>query len=178
EYDDAVKELEAAAQADPKLPFVHFNLGLAFVHKQDYDRAREEFHKDIAVEPDLPFSYEQLGSVESTAGNDDQAASDYRKALQRNPNLINSRLGLAKIEEHQRHYAAALSELDQVIRLDAGNAGARYLRGQVLVRVGREKEGRAELAAASKILNERRAERHKELEGDSVPSPELAREPE
>ncbi|MGA8067468.1 MAG: tetratricopeptide repeat protein [Terriglobales bacterium] len=178
EYDDAVKELDAAAQADPKLPFVHFNLGLAFVHKQDYDRAREEFHKDIAVEPDLPFSYEQLGSVESTAGNDDQAASDYRKALQRNPNLINSRLGLAKIEEHQRHYAAALSELDQVIRLDAGNAGARYLRGQVLVRMGREKEGRAELAAASKILNERRAERHKELEGDSVPSPELAREPE
>ena len=31
EYDDAVRELEAAAQADPKLPFVHFNLGLAYV---------------------------------------------------------------------------------------------------------------------------------------------------
>jgi tetratricopeptide (TPR) repeat protein len=178
EYDDAVKELEAAAQADPKLPFVHFNLGLAYVHKQDYERARNEFHKDIALEPDVPFSYEQLGSLESTAGNEDEAAKNYRSALKLDPQRINSRMGLAKIEEHQRHYAAALSELDHVIRLDSGNASARYLRGQVLTRVGRDKEGREELASATKMLNEQRAARHKELEGETVPSPELAREPE
>jgi tetratricopeptide (TPR) repeat protein len=178
EYDDAVKELEAAAQADPKLPFVHFNLGLAYVHKQDYDRARDEFHKDVALEPDVPFSYEQLASVESTAGNEDEAAKNYRSALKLDPQRINSRMGLAKIEEHQRHYEAALSELDQVIRLDSGNASARYLRGQVLMRMGREKEGREELASATKMLNEQRAARHKELEGETVPSPELAREPE
>src|SRR4030095_15929710 len=29
-YDDAVKELSAAAEADPKLPFVHFNLAMAY----------------------------------------------------------------------------------------------------------------------------------------------------
>jgi tetratricopeptide (TPR) repeat protein len=178
EYDDAVKDLEAAAQADPKLPFVHFNLGLAYVHKQDYDRARDEFHKDIALEPDVPFGYEQLGSLESTAGNEDEAATNYRSALKLDPQRINSRMGLAKIEEHRRHYAAALSELDHIIRLDSGNASARYLRGQVLMRMGREKEGREELASATKMLNEQRAARHKELEGETVPSPELAREPE
>jgi tetratricopeptide (TPR) repeat protein len=176
EYDDAVKELDAAARADPKLPFVHFNLGLAHTHKQDYERARDEFHKDIALEPDVPFSYEQLGSVETTTGNEDEAAKNYRHALKLDPQRINSHMGLAKIEEHRRHYAAALSELDQVIRLDGGNASARYLRGQVLMRLGREKEGRAELAAATKMLNEQRAARHKELEGETVPSPELARE--
>jgi tetratricopeptide (TPR) repeat protein len=177
EYDDAIKELQAAAQADPKLPFLHFNLGLAYVHKQDYDRAREEFHKDIAVEPDVQFDYEQLGALESTVGNEDEAARNYRGALKLDPQMITSLMGLAKIEEHQRHYATALSELDQVIRLDNGNAGARYLRGQVLVRMGREKEGREELVSATKMLNEQRAARHKELEGDTVPSPELAREP-
>src|SRR5216684_7687399 len=178
EYDDAVKELEAAARTDPRLPFVHFNLGLAYTHQQNYERARDEFHKDIAIEPDVPFSYEQLGSVESTAGNEDEAAKNYRSALKLDPQLISSRVGLAKIEEHQRHYAAALVELDHVIRLDSGNASARYLRGQVLVRMGREKEGREELASAAKMLNEQRAARHKELEGETVPSPELAREPE
>lgn len=177
EYDDALKELEAAAQADPKLPFVHFNLGLAYTHKQDYDRARTEFHKDIALEPDVPFAYEQLGNVESTVGNEDEAAKNYRNALKLDPQSISSLMGLAKIEEHQRHYAAALSELDQVIRLDTSHASARYLRGQVLVRMGREKEGREELARATKMLNEQRAARHKELEGETVPSPELAREP-
>jgi tetratricopeptide (TPR) repeat protein len=178
EYDEAVKELEAAAQADPKLPFVHFNLGMVYTHKQDYDRARDEFHKDIAIEPDVPFTYDQLGGVESTVGNEDEAAKNYRSALKLDPQLISSHMGLAKIEEHRRHYAAALSELDHVIRLDSGNASARYLRGQVLMRMGREKEGREELASATKILNQQRAARHQELEGETVPSPELAREPE
>jgi len=178
EYDDAVKELEAAAEADPKLPFVHFNLGLAYVHKQDYDRARDEFHKDIALEPDVAFSYEQLGSLESTAGNEDEAAKNYRSALKLDPQGIGSHMGLAKIEERRRHYAAALVELDRVIGLDGGNASARYLRGQVLMRMGREKEGRDELASATKMLNDQRAARHKELEGETVPSPELAKEPE
>jgi tetratricopeptide (TPR) repeat protein len=178
EYDDAVKELDAAAKADPKLPFVHFNLGLAYVHKQDYERARVEFHKDIAVEPDVPFSYEQLGSLETTVGNENDAAKNYRGALKVDPRLVSAHMGLAKIEEHQQHYEAALSELGQVIRFEAGNASAHYLRGQVLVRMGREKEGREELASAAKMLNEQRAARHKELEGETVPSPELAREPE
>jgi hypothetical protein len=43
--------------------------------------------------------------------------------------------------------------------------------------MGREKEGREELAVATKMLNEQRAARHKELEGEPVASPELAREP-
>jgi tetratricopeptide (TPR) repeat protein len=178
EYDDALKDLEAAAKADPKLPFVHFNLGLAYFHKQDYDRARAEFHKDITIEPDVSFSYEQLASLESTAGNDDEAVKNYRSALKLNPRLVSARMGLAKIEEKRRHYATALSELDQVIQFDAANASAHYLRGQVLVRMGRQKEGQVELASAAKMLNEQRAARHKELEGETVPSPELAREPE
>ena len=177
EYDDAIKEIEAAAQADPKLPFVHFNLGLAYVHKQEYDRARAEFQKDIAIEPDAPFSFEQLGSLEATNGNDEEAAKNYRAALKIDPKRIDSLMGLAKIDEHGHHYAAALQELERVINLEPNNAAARYLRGQVLMHVGREKEGREELATATNMLNEQREARHQELEGETVPSPEVAREP-
>ena len=38
EYDKAIAELETAAQAEPKLPFVHFNLGIAHLRQQDYER--------------------------------------------------------------------------------------------------------------------------------------------
>ena len=177
EYDDAIKDLEAAGKADAKLPFVHFNLGLAYVHKQDYARAREEFQKDIALEPDVPFNFEELGGLESTAGNEDEAAKNYKNALKLDPQMVNAHMGLAKIEEHRKHYAAALTELDAILRLENENAAARYLRGQVLLRLGRDQEGRAELATATKMLNQQRAARHKQLEGDTVPSPELAREP-
>ncbi len=178
EYDDAVRELEAAVQGDPRLPFVHFNLGLAYLRKQDYERARAQFQKDLAIEPDVAFTYEQLGNVESTLQHEEDAAKNYRQALKLDPRLVSSHMGLAKIEERRRNYKAALAELDEVIRLDKGNASARYLRGQVLVRMGREKEGRTELAVATKMLNQQRADRQKELEGETAPSPELAREPE
>jgi tetratricopeptide (TPR) repeat protein len=177
EYDDAVRELEAAAQADPMLPFVHFNLGLVYVRKQDYERARAEFQKDLAIEPDVATTYEQLGNVETTLQNEDAAEKNYRQAVKLDPRLGSSRLGLAKIEEHKGNYSAALAQLDEIVRLDKQNASARYLRGQVLLRLGRQKEGREELAVATKMLNEQRAARHKELEGEPVPSPELTREP-
>jgi tetratricopeptide (TPR) repeat protein len=177
EYDEALRELELAAKADPKLPFVHFNLGLVYVHQQNYDQARAEFQKDLAIEPDVAFTWEQLGGLEFTAGNEDAAAKNYRQAIKLDPHLVSSHMGLAKIEEHKRQHAAALVELDQVLRLQPENANARYLRGQVLVRMGREKEGHEELTRATKELNQRRAERQKQLEGDSVPSPEVAQEP-
>ena len=178
EYDDAVRELEAAALADPKLPFVHFNLGLAYVRKQDNERARHEFKKDLELAPDASFTYEQLGNVEATLQHEDEAAKNYRQAVKLDVRLVSARMGLAKIEEQRKNYHAALAELNEVIRLDAGNASARYLRGQVLVRMGHEKEGRTELATATKMLNQQRAARQKELEGERAPSPELAREPE
>ena len=66
---------------------MHFNLGLAYMQKQDYERAREEFHKDIALEPDVPFSYDKLGGVEATAGNEEEAAKNFRSALKLNPQM-------------------------------------------------------------------------------------------
>lgn len=54
--DKALTELQAAASADPKLPFVHYNLGLAYLNKQDYEHAGEEFRQDLANEPSMLFS--------------------------------------------------------------------------------------------------------------------------
>ena len=177
EDDDAVRELEAAAEADPKLPLVHYYLGMAYVRKQDFEKAREEFHKDLASEPDAAYTYEQLGKVESALQNENAAEQSFRQAVKFDSRLTESRLGLAKILERKKQHPAALAQLDEVLRLDKDNASARYLRGQVLVHMGRDKEGREELALATKKLNEQREARHKELEGESVPSPELAREP-
>jgi tetratricopeptide (TPR) repeat protein len=178
EYDEAVRELEAAAQADPALSLVHYYLGMTYVRKQDYEHARVEFQKDLALEPDAAFTWEQLGKVESMLQNEGEAAKDFGRAVKLDPRLVESRLGLAKIAERKREYPAALAQLDEIIRIDKNNASSRFLRGQVLLRMGHEKEGREELAVATTMLNDQRAARQKELEGETVPDPELAREPE
>jgi tetratricopeptide (TPR) repeat protein len=63
EYDEAITELELAAKGDSTLSFIHFNLGMAYLKKQDLERARAEFLKDIAIEPDVSYDYDQLGGL-------------------------------------------------------------------------------------------------------------------
>lgn len=173
QYDLAVADLQAAAEANPKLTFVHFNLGLAYLKKQDYERARDEFLKDIAIEPDLAFNYDELGDVYSLMQQDNEAKKSYREALRRDPRLVNSYVGLAKAYQREEKFALALHAIDSAAKLDSRRTDIHYVRGQILLRMGRREEGKKELETSVRIDDKRRAEREKEVENGTVPSPEL-----
>jgi tetratricopeptide (TPR) repeat protein len=166
QYDQAQAEFQSAAEANPKLPFVHFNLGLTYLKKQDFEHARDEFLKDAEVEPDLALNYDQLGDVYWLMQDDLDAEKSYRQALRRDARLVNSHLGLAKIDQRQKKYVQALAEVDAAEKVDSSSAEIHYVRGQVLVRLGRKDEGKKELDAAVRI-------RAKQEQNATVPSPEL-----
>jgi tetratricopeptide (TPR) repeat protein len=176
QYDLALADFQAAAQANPNLTFVHFNLGLAYLKKQDYEHARDEFLKDAAIEPDVANNYEQLGDVYSLLQQDSDAEKNYREAVRHDPRLLNSYVGLAKAYQRQEKYQQALSAIDSAGKLDPARADIHYVRGQVLIHMGRKEEGRKELEASVRIDNEHRAERQKQVESGTVPSPELLRD--
>jgi tetratricopeptide (TPR) repeat protein len=169
----ALADFQAAAVANPRLTFVHFNLGLTYLKKQEYEHARDEFLKDAAVEPDLALNYDELGDVYSLMQQDSDAEKSYREALRRDPRLVNSYVGLAKAYQREEKYQQALSAIDSASRLDPGRTDVHYVRGQVLIHMGRKEEGKKELETSVRLDNERRAEREKQVEGGTVPSPEL-----
>ena len=173
QYDLALADFQAAAQANPNLTFVHFNLGLAYLKKQDYEHARDEFLRDAAVEPDLAFNYDELGDVYALMQQDSEAEKSYREALRRDPRLLNSFVGLAKIYQRTQKYQEALAAIDAADTLDPTRTDVHYVRGQILLRMGRKQEGRKELETSVRIDNERRAERQKQVESGIVPSPEI-----
>jgi len=173
QYDLALADFRAAAQANPKLTFVHFNLGLAYFKKQDYEHARDEFLKDVTVEPDLAFNYDKLGDVYALMQQDSDAEKSYRKALQHDPRLVNSYVGLAKVYQRENKYPQALSAIDSADKLEPRRTDIHYVKGQVLIHMGRKVEGKKELETSVRIDNERRAEREKQVESGIVPSPEL-----
>jgi tetratricopeptide (TPR) repeat protein len=173
QYDMALADFQAAAKANPKLTFVHFNLGLAYLKKQEYEYARDEFLKDAAVEPDLAFNYDQLGDVYSLMQEEGNAEKSYREAIRRDPRMLNSYIGLAKVYQREQKYEQALSAIDGANKLDPRRTDVHYVRGQVLVHLGRKDEGRKELETSVRIDNERRAEREKQVESGAIPSPEL-----
>jgi len=173
QYEMALADFQAAAEANPKLTFVHFNLGLTYLRKQDYEHARDEFLKDAAIEPDVVNNYDELGNVYSLLQQDSEAEKSYREALRRDSRMVNPYVGLAKIYQREEKYPQALSAIDSAGKLDPGRTDIHYLRGQVLIHMGRKEEGRKELETSVRLDNERRAARQKEVESGSVPSPEL-----
>jgi tetratricopeptide (TPR) repeat protein len=173
QYDMALADFEAAARANPKLTFVHFNLGLTYLKKQDYEHARDEFLKDAAVEPDLALNYDELGDVYTLMQQDSNAERSYREALRRDPRLLNSYVGLAKTYQREEKYQRALSAIDSAVLLDPHRTDIHYVRGHVLLHMGRKEEGKKELESSVRIDNEHRAERQKQVENGTVPSPEL-----
>jgi tetratricopeptide (TPR) repeat protein len=177
QYDMALTEFQTAAKANPNLTFVHFNLGLTYLKKQDYEHARDEFLRDADIEPDLALNYDELGDVYSLMQQDPDAEKSYREALRREPRLVNSYVGLAKIYQRAEKYQQSLTALDAAAKLDAGRPDIHYVRGQVLVHLGRKAEGKKELETAVHIDNEHRAQREKQVERGAIPSPEIIHDP-
>ena len=73
----------------------------------------------------------------------------------------------------EQKYPQALNAIDAAGKLDANRTDIHYVRGQVLIHMGRKEEGRKEVETSVRIDNERRAAREKQVESGTVPSPEL-----
>ncbi len=178
ETDKAIAELNHAAAVNPRIPFLHFNSGLAYMHAGDNERAESEFRQDVAIEPDLPDNYEQLGLLYLRLQRDAEAEKSFREALRYDQKRSTALLGLAKLYLQQQKYQPALTAVEAALKLAPTSQSAHFLRGQALIRVGRREEGRAELAAAQKLLDSGLDKDRAALGENRIPNPELTAQPE
>jgi Flp pilus assembly protein TadD len=177
ELDKAISELEQAASANSNLPYVHFSLGLAYMKKQDNDRAEAEFRKDIALEPDLPDNYEQLGLLYLQLQQDNEAEHSFREALHYNPRMPVSLLELGRLYQRQGKNLEALTFLNSAEKWAPDNQNIHYIRGQVLLKLGRREEAQSELATSKKLVDAS-LNKQREKYGDApIPNPELKQPP-
>jgi tetratricopeptide (TPR) repeat protein len=177
EGDKAIAEFQQAAELDPNLPYLHFNLGLAYLARTNFEQARDEFLKDVAIEPDVAFNYDRLGVAYSYLQDDAKAEESFREALRRDSHLASSYFGLARIYQRQQKFDQSLAAVQAAEKIDASNPNYHNLQGQILLRMGRTKDGREELATATTLLNASRERRQNELLGGELPQPELSSEP-
>src|SRR5260370_41020054 len=110
-------------------------------------------------------------------GKDEDAERAFREALKRDPKLASAYAGLAKLYQKQQKLDAALKMADTTLRISPDYEGGHYLRGRILMQLGREKEARVELAAAEKALDSRLDKERKSREEERIPNPELTKEP-
>src|SRR6266849_5681223 len=178
EVPEATRELERAAALNPNLPFVHMNLGIAYMRSGDNEHAEEEFRRDIALEPDLADDYEQLGVLYWRMQREEDAEKSFHEALERDAKNAGAYLGLAKLYQKEQKAQQALKMVDAALRLSPEFHGGHFLRGRILVQLGRQKDARVEFAAAQKAMDSELGKRRESLEDERIPNPELTRQPE
>jgi Flp pilus assembly protein TadD len=81
------------------------------------------------------------------------------------------------VYQRQNNYSEALIEAEAALKLDPDSPGIHYLKGQVLQRLGRTQEAKAEMQTFTQMSNAAREKRHQELEAGPIPNPELTQEP-
>lgn len=178
ETEKAIAELDLAAASNPRVPFLHFNLGLAYGRAGDDIRAESEFLQDMAIEPDLPDNYEQLGLIYLRTQRDADAEKSFHDALRIDSNRSSAFIGLARLYLRQQKYPQAIVAADSVLKLVPDSQSAHFMRGQALIHLGRREEGRKELAASQKILNSALNKDRARLGDNRIPNPELTHQPE
>jgi Tfp pilus assembly protein PilF len=177
EYDSAISELQKAAQANPRLPFVHFDLGLAYLSIDENEKAQQQFLQDMALEPDLADNYYQLGVVYSRAQDDVRAKSAFEEALKRDPRRAGALFGLGKIYQRQEKYDLALKKMDEALLIVPDSGKVHILRAQLLQKLDRREESRAEFRKAQTLLDAALSKDRDEWGEKMVPSPELKQSP-
>lgn len=146
---EAAEELRKAAQMDPKLPFVHYSLGMIAAGEGDYTEAKKELQEDLLLEPDLVFDYEQLAAVCLKLNQPSEAERAFLHAIQLDPRAASAYLGLAKICNANGRYEQALTYLDRAEKLDSQSASVHYLRAQALTHMNRRAEAKQEFAVSA-----------------------------
>jgi tetratricopeptide (TPR) repeat protein len=177
ESDQAIAQLQMAESANPNLPYVHFGLGIAYMKIDNNDAAESELKKEIALEPNLPDAYEQLGELYLKLNRYENAEQALRHALKLNPQLPASLFGLAKINMQRDRYQQALTEIDTALKLAPGSQTVHFVRGRILLKLGRREEAEKELLISKNMLDTKAANESigpSTMDDDRVRNPELS----
>jgi tetratricopeptide (TPR) repeat protein len=150
----AESEYRKAAELDPKLPLVHFDLGRLDFNQASYSDALRDFQDEIAVDPTFGEAYLYAGTSLRRLGKNSQAIPLLQRAVARDPNfpLAYRELAVAQIQAQQLQAAAAtLREGERRFPKEPAFP-AQFAR--VLSRLGKVREAREQSKLAERLSQE------------------------
>lgn len=126
--DRAIAEYEGVAASHPKLPKIHYNLGMLYSQKGDAARAAAEYEREIAIDGAFAPAYNNLGRIHLEKGEEEKAMRCFRKAVRIDPKYVHAvnNLGLVRLESGDTK--AAIVEFKKALDIDpAYEAAAKNL---------------------------------------------------
>jgi tetratricopeptide (TPR) repeat protein len=141
-------QFQKAAEIDPKLPGIHFELAELLSVSEDAKtraEAEAEYKAAIAENPLDAKAQTRLGDLASRNGDTAQAIERYTTALHLQPENAEAEFGLAKTLIAMNQQAKALPVLERAVQLDPSNAAAHFRLSTIYREVGRTADSQHEV---------------------------------
>ena len=137
-YGEAIPFLQKAVSMRSHKADYHFDLGNAFRYVGSFDEALQEFRQTLEIQPKHPQAQNNIGVIFWNLKAYERAEMEFKKALDIQQDLPEIHHNLAALHLINNRYANAIPYLEQVLKLQPGNATARKLLDHAL---GQMKKG-------------------------------------
>jgi tetratricopeptide (TPR) repeat protein len=132
-YDLAISKYTQVIEKEPKKALAYTNRALAYKEKKNYDGAIADFNKSLRLQPQ-GYVYYDRGITFQETGSDEKAIADFTTALKVGvPGILRVDCLVARAHSYaeKENATAALSDLNQAVKLGTDDPDAYVLRGVV-----------------------------------------------
>jgi tetratricopeptide (TPR) repeat protein len=140
DFEGALREHEAALEADPSLAQAHANLISLYGNARNWAKAEEHYRALVALGVNLGDAHYDYGVLLGLQEKWDLAADAYRAAIAVNPQHARARNNLGQILERQRQIDAAAAEYRHAVESQPSYRLARFNLGRMLIALGKTDE--------------------------------------
>jgi tetratricopeptide (TPR) repeat protein len=133
QFDEAIREHEAALATDPNNAQVHINLISLYGRTGDHAKAKRHFESAIKLSPGRSDAWYDYGVLLFREQNYSEAAQAFRRALEINPDYAEAHNNLGAIYEQQGRLDDAAQEFGKAIADQPDYPLPRFHLGRILV---------------------------------------------
>ncbi len=146
----ALERLLDAEKQDPESPYIHYNLGIAYLHKDVEKNAEQQFKEAIRLKPDYSEAYNSLGVMYLKRGQTESAIQYFHKALSNilYANPANAHYNLGRAYLARKEYAKAAEQMEQAVRVVPDFAIAYSSLGEAYEGLGRNADAQRSYRSA------------------------------
>lgn len=143
--EDAETYFRKAAEADPQNRDVRWVLASFYLVNNRMDRAEEAYKAWAQLDWDKPEGKARLADFYATVGRYDEAANIYREVVATAPDYTRGRYRLGEISLQRGDAQAAGAQVEELLKRNARDMDALFLRARMRLNAGRPKEAVADL---------------------------------
>ena len=152
--DEAIQAYRAALEAEPDVPGVHYQLGMALTRTMRLDEALGEFQKELKVDPFHVLAQIRLGEIHVYRSEHEKAIPGLRAALEMDSKSAAAHAALGRAYLLARRVDEAAEILERSVKLDPDDKQTRYQLSIAYRRQGRREEAEREFAVFTRLGQE------------------------